>query len=376
MAQTYADSFTINGLTKIATGKRWERILWLIVLSIALSIVGHQLSQFISEYRKYDVLTKVHVVEGGVQRRPDIVVCAHDYLTNNTADCRNGKRFFWSTPCLNAPSLSVKQTHGENAVLEKFIDYPKQCVRIKNVTESPTGIPPSILITDIRLANTTAMSTIHVFALDENSTTLSIENSITSLKPGVYSISFFSHKVYTRLEAPYRSNCTNGENIDMVFPGGYTQSKCVNNYLFRKMLANCGTVFERWLPFMKPQYQKRNNTNMTNNEINTCINNNRFCEDINGNFIECTFPCPKPCHEESFKIKEMHIFTRNEKKHLMLNSPESRTTYINEIPAYTMEKLLSEIGGYLGLFVGMSILSLIEIMVYIGTVIKERYYGI
>ena len=74
-------------------------------------------------------------------------------------------------------------------------------------------------------------------------------------------------------------------------------------------------------------------------------------------------------------VKEA-LYDTDEDWTLYVKCPIPRTTYIQEVPIYTMDKLLSEVGGYLGLFVGMSILSLIEILVYIGTSIKERYYGL
>ena len=376
VAKTYADSFTINGLTKVATGKRWERILWLVVLFIALSIVSHQTLRFISEYKEYNVRTQVQVVEDHKQIMSDLVVCQHDFLANNTGFCRNGKPTWphdeYMKSCPKDPLAEAAQEIGfrKSVVFEKFINYPNKCMRIQNLSVSN-----NIKIYNTRSNDTTAR--IHIFALDENSTRLSVGNAITSLEPGSYDINFFDHKVYTRLQAPYRSNCSNGENMDVVFPGGYSQSKCEESFHFRQMLANCGTVIDPWLTYAKPSHPRRNNTHMTSKDIDKCLNDNRACKGINGELISC--PCPKACHEESYRIKEI-VIGADVDWLLNVQAPEimgeSRTTYIEEVPAYTLDKVLADVGGYLSLFVGMSICSLIEIVVYVVTSIKERHFGL
>ena len=57
------------------------------------------------------------------------------------------------------------------------------------------------------------------------------------------SLSFGIHIVYIediiyirRQPSPYSSNCTNGEHGESVFPGKYTQKKCKDTCLFRKMM--------------------------------------------------------------------------------------------------------------------------------------------
>ena len=367
VAKTYADSFTINGLTKIATGKAWERILWLVVLSIALTIVGIQAAKFICEYRKYDVRTQVHVVEGEKAKLPDLVVCTHDFLKNSTFLCRNGRNIVKSRRnllCDIEPSLTVKIFKPMHGSSEKFPKFPKKCVHLKNLT----GVN-SLATVSIR---TNLSNNLNVFIVEKDHTYLSatVGQSITNLKRGAYILTLSDHKVYTRLQAPYRSNCSNGENMDVAFSGGYTQFKCWETYFIRRMLADCGTVLDIYLPYVKSSYRKRNNTNMTEGEIDKCLYDIlKPCETD-----ECFSQCPRQCHEETYMVKEIR-FRDDDEWYVSLEQWQHRTTYIQEVPAYTMERLLSEVGGYLGLFVGMSILSLIEIIVYVVTSIKERYYG-
>ena len=47
---------------------------------------------------------------------------------------------------------------------------------------------------------------------------------------------------------------------------------------------------------------------------------------------------------------------------------------IEEVPAYTWEKLFSDFGGCVGLMTGTSVLSIVEIIIFISLVVMERVY--
>ena len=49
-----------------------------------------------------------------------------------------------------------------------------------------------------------------------------------------------------------------------------------------------------------------------------------------------------------------------------------RITEITEVPVYTSDDFFSDVGSWLGLLVGMAFLSLVEIVAFIFSVIKER----
>ena len=373
VAKTYADSFTINGLTKIATGKRWERILWLAVLTIALSIAAYAVSDFIAEYRQHDIRTEIRVIEGGEAQLPDLLVCRHNLRTSLKIFCHNGVPFYSSMTCDDKldVDISVYNMSGNyyfNRV-NKSLEHPDQCKRVKL-----HGITSRTII-DISPKNEHP-HLLHVYFLHENAieeTFLEGGQIVDNLRPGKYDITVYDRKVYHRLQAPYPSNCTKGDDIDLAFPGGYSQDKCMASYIFKQMLLECGTVHDDWKPLMKSSHKKRDSSNMTFFEIRSCLLNQIR---IYGSWLEAIpFACPVSCYEETYQVKEMRIGNFSGWR-LDVMYTRRRSTIVREIPTYTMDKLLSEIGGYLGLFVGMSILSIIEIVVYIVVSTKERYYGV
>ena len=252
----------------------------------------------------------------------------------------------------------------------KSLQHTDQCKRVKmNGLTSRTYI-------DIHPKTNKKVNVLHVYFLHQNA----IEESfleggqmIDNLRPGKYDVTVYDRKVYNRLQAPYPSNCTHGEDLDMAFPGGYSQDKCLSSYIFKQMLLECGTVPDDWKPLVKPSYKRRESTNWTFSEVKNCLLKQIG---IYGSWWErIPFACPISCYEETYQVKEMRSGDFSGWR-LDMMYQRRRTTFVREIPTYTMDKLLSEIGGYLGLFVGMSILSIIEIVVYIVVSTKEKYYGV
>ena len=52
-------------------------------------------------------------------------------------------------------------------------------------------------------------------------------------------ISIGDFSIINRLEAPYRSNCSNGEEDMNIFPGPYTREKCRDTLVFLTAHSFC-----------------------------------------------------------------------------------------------------------------------------------------
>ena len=79
---------------------------------------------------------------------------------------------------------------------------------------------------------------------------------------------------------------------------------------------------------------------------------------------ECN--CPLSCHEIQFN--QLFLKTKEEKMNvwqLAFQYRSRKTTIMGEFPLYTPLGLLSDVGGLVGLLVGMSLLSVIELTVYL-----------
>ena len=342
----------------------------MIVLTIAFSIVAYATSGFIEEYRQYDVRTEIRVIEGGNLPFPDVVICRHDFRYNTTLFCRDGVSIYSSDYSCNGSldlDINVTSYYPEERIEDlsrqiKHVNHPQLCVRINS-----TGLSLRMAINARARAGN--LKELHVFFLDQKQTeltTLEGGQFLNRLGPGEYEITIYGRKVYKRLGTPYPSNCSNGEDIDLVFPGDYTATKCRSSYVFRAMLSKCGSVPDAWKPYVKSTYPSKILQNVTVPEINRCLSK---VFDYNR-----PFPCPVQCEEVTYQAKEMKIADLNSVWNLDIMYALPRTTLVKEIATYPLNKLLSDVGGWLGLFVGLSIISLVEIIVYIARVIAKKCF--
>ena len=78
--------------------------------------------------------------------------------------------------------------------------------------------------------------------------------------------------------------------------------------------------------------------------------------------------CPAACNEVSYKTDVKRLESTDESEWdweiAVMYSSTRRVTSIKQVPDYTLEDFLGAMGGMVGLCVGASILSVIELIVY------------
>ena len=121
----------------------------------------------------------------------------------------------------------------------------------------------------------------------------------------------------------------------------------------RRFISKCGAVPGMWLkyaPNLKSMLPALNNR--TVDDIRSCL----WRE---GRSLDCQ--CQVGCQQVSFKQKQ--ITEPTALWHTLAFEYISNTyTEITEIPAYPATKFVTDIGGWLGLFSGMSLLSIVEVL--------------
>ena len=75
---SYRDNFTIHGLSRVFTGRLWEKALWSIVLLASLLFVGYATHGFVQEYRSFRVKTDIQVISAKEITFPAITLCGDD----------------------------------------------------------------------------------------------------------------------------------------------------------------------------------------------------------------------------------------------------------------------------------------------------------
>ena len=94
------------------------------------------------------------------------------------------------------------------------------------------------------------------------------------------------------------------------------------------------------------------------------------------NFSPGKDQCTIPCSDTDYEVIPSSTVNQNEPYSSYMTFQYQRRTYntIIEQELYSWEQLLGEAGGFIGLMMGMSVLSLVEIIVFIAIVAMTHVF--
>lgn len=199
-------------------------------------------------------------------------------------------------------------------------------------------------------------------------------------------------KSIQRLKYPYRDNCADG-NADFNMKGrNYTVSTCTLLCNIKEMHKYCKVVDTQALLTALYSLGRRYKPATTKDDFK-CLK--RFESLFKNGKVKCS--CPNPCYEEFFtnsistaswpsepelkqKIIELRRRNRNvTEKSFKENFLAIQIYYENfniertvHIPAYSIDDFFSDLGGSLGLWIGSSFLSLLEIGAMLVEMIRVK----
>ena len=369
--QTYIDGFTIHGLSKIFGGVLYEKIFWFTVLAACLGFFISQGYFFFIEYKKYDVRTEVRIKSDTNINLPAVTICRSLNIRNyefsgfvNENRCyKNRSVYDNSKKSCRIPQnrINIDLKSGKN--IQSHPDFPS-CVTINpfgNVSTASDAIQDTYRIIWRESKGMFGYSYLYLYTHDPDDIPFSsgqLFAGTTLIKDrGTYDVMIHDKRVNYRLKHPFPSNCTDGENRN-IFPGPYTVKKCQDTCLFNKMLRECGTVVDHWRKYI----HKNISINETWEFTASCLKhvarkriNNSFCQ------------CPLSCSETTFDtdLKQMQYIAYTNVAEFRLVYEKNTFTMVTEIDAYPFEKFLTDIGSWCGLFTGMSVLSIVEILIFL-----------
>ncbi|XP_078610802.1 epithelial sodium channel subunit gamma-like [Branchiostoma floridae x Branchiostoma japonicum] len=187
----------------------------------------------------------------------------------------------------------------------------------------------------------------------------------------------------TRLGGRY-GDCTNGNGYELLYGGAYTQANCLVTCHQQHMVSVCGCA--------DPSLKAPVNTAFCDSVTTTVECTNRVKREIATGVLPCTCPasCSDKVYGKAIGLAEWpadsylsHVLnklmtkrgrrpgagilgnTDSFKRNLLkLNIYYEALNYeqISESPGYEEESLLGDLGGQLGLWVGMSLLSAMEVV--------------
>ena len=170
-----------------------------------------------------------------------------------------------------------------------------------------------------------------------------------------------------RLQYPYEPNCTSHNVLTDQLSTFYSQTVCHSSCMLEDYIKQCGDVPNYWM-------------NMTSRKIKTiykttlrsrlkCLKKTLF--DFRSDNCKCTLSCTETRYKARVKTLGQN---RKGEWYITIRNDDTRITKIVQVPDYSLEDCLGNVGGILGLAIGASCLSLVEIILYCVMYIFRKLY--
>ena len=188
-----------------------------------------------------------------------------------------------------------------------------------------------------------------------------------------------------RMKSPFPSNCTDGEDANILYPGKYTTLNCMESCIAYNSAKECGVVMFHHLPYMP---NANGSLRLAQKEDLECYMR-AFQKVIDADFSSCS--CSLSCHETIFQksasysqwpaTADLPFYKTILSESLGLNASNLSDEFvrrnflkisvffgdmkyrkITEVRQYPLSGLISDIGGQMGIWLGASMFSFIELI--------------
>ena len=368
LTASYIDSFSMHGLSYIFKGHPLERFMWLLCFVTAAIIAGILCYCNYQMLMKNEVRTEIRVKEMDAVPLPKITFC-FDWLLLEKLMCYKNKTIhpifkcntnqkelssfkcsYYDRPCQLRRENSACVTFNSDGKLKQIGEGSAVTLQFNaSMHSEKTFFPPNIIA---YISNETYLS----------EGALIQETFHRFIKPGEYKM-YLESIENSRQQHPYPTNCSTGTDIPNSFSTKYTRQGCIETCLMNRMARKCGDVIDWWKPYLKhtPSIPARMVTRNTNDtQLRVCIEKELRSSVF---FPDKNCQCPLPCREISFNHINVQTSSNAEKYwEIKLQYKAKQITYISEEPLYSCIQFLSDLGGSVGLMLGMSVLSAVELV--------------
>ena len=389
----YINSFTVHGLTRVLVGSKIESIIWLLILTSAITLSAFVIRQKVKKYLTFEVNSIVRQNVKNDYYFPSVVICEKTLLMNayfafcgvpilvsTPRNCSNVKPYtsettlvegvFWSNGIFNV--TVCRSWDNQNCLNGKYFKsvnrHNNSCIEFnydgtfsdiyRHVTITFDFHKPSFKSSETRIVLVASDPRIHEIDMTR----------LINIMPWQFYNIVLEKTFIKRLPAPYPSNCSEEKTYD-IFPGKYARRQCVESYSYSNIYQKCGATFDYHQQYLNKQFlNKYNVKNKSSEDLRNCIARETIKKQKD--YPTCNFPCNEMdlnsvTHtSDDSTLKPNKNRKNNTYRYKIELSHRVVDTYtiIEETPRYTWDQLLSEIGGFLGLVIGASIMSVFEIL--------------
>ena len=409
----YVSGFTVHGLTRVLTAPRKESVFWFIALATGLLISIFVVNGLAKKYTRYEVYTEIRSIVTDKNRFPSVSFCEFNMLLDGyfaycgkpfssnqkggdekkichleqipePKDVYNDSPDTWSNGLFNI-NACIQWGLGKSNV-SKLVQSRKR-LNHSCFTWNYEGdfydmySHVSLLFEFKKPVWMKRRPSVIAIPHDSHITEIDLTTSINLNPRRKNQLTMGLTKIH-RKEHPYPSKCINGGRGKDLLPGIYSRRTCAETQFYKKIYETCGDTTDYMRPYMRQAYQhenagsavtrKYNNQTHTNyTAVSKCISN--MISKMDNNQLRGS--CPFPCNELEIATFATHaemdedfetIVSSNDTKYyyqveLQLLNVDSYKI-MEEKELYTWDQMACEIGGFLGLVMGASMLSMIEII--------------
>ena len=394
---SYIDAFTVHGLTRVFKAPKGEAILWMVVLLLGIILTTVVLYILLAKYFRYETYTEIKSVVTDKNYFPSLSICDLNLLQLNYFKfCGELMRGSYDTKASQNSSCdhssipkvvdSVKMLNvggfprWSNGIFEVIYCYTwdaKDCnsrryftskwnVNHSCITWNYNGDMLDLyghveLSIKYNIPHVDYEPMIFVSPHDSKIKEIDMTKKVNLDAHKQYELKLVKTKV-KRLAYPYPSNCSSHSDMD-ILPGEYSRRTCVESYKMLYAYKKCGDTFDYVRPYIPDEFKTKYSKNYTEIETRRCIRQAVQTEPLKGE-------CPFPCQELDLGISSSYNERQGKRKsnewvyNIALQFQHVDYYKIMEEKAlYSTSQLMCEVGGFVGLVMGASLLSFVEIIV-------------
>ena len=187
------------------------------------------------------------------------------------------------------------------------------------------------------------------------------EATLTMTSKSYYELTF-DKTIIRRLPAPFSSNCTT-QNFNGIFPKSYTRTSCIDSIKCIHGYQKCGDTYDFCRSIVPEdivqKYQRISNISY----VLSCLMSKAIY--IYVSLSTCPFPCKEIDYGVSVSTYAKLTNSWNKEFVIRLQN-RLRNTYkvLEEKEVYSWDSFISESGGLIGVMIGASVLSILEIIAF------------
>ena len=366
---SYKNNFTVHGMTKIFTGHPIERVIWFGLLLSCLFFVGRESRNFIKEYMAYDIRTEVRMTAVENITLPTMTLCSMGPQE------MIAKGLYWKNISLapNIPQKTNTTSSNQTKALIHFVRGPA-AMHVLPHSNFPTCI---IINSRLNMTSSTPFSEsfiyfgpqiemLYLYVHNRNDISFSLRNMNPTaiIEVGMNEILFKNKRIFYRLKHPYPSDCKDASDKWNEVGENYSVNKCKDKCAIEQQMKECNTTLDIWQHYIQNLTKSIKSPNQCTKglcdlKIRKCLRDSLLSPN------HCT--CRPSCYEEIVDtVMNKAISNDGTNRNIKLKFvADNILTTITEVPAYPSNKFITDIGGWLGLFSGMSILSVAEIIIFL-----------